>query len=89
MLDTIREVVEDQLTGKEDRDAHAVHFLRLVRDGDPRLADELENARAAIQHAVDAAPALLDVATVRALTSHYIARGRFAEGAGRHGSFGP
>ena len=80
MLDTIREVVEDQLTGKEDRDAHAVHFLRLVRDGDPRLADELENARAAIQHAVDAAPALLDVATVRALTSHYIARGRFAEG---------
>ena len=80
MLDTIREVVEDQLTGEGDRDAHAAHFLRLVRDGDPRLADEHDNVRAAIQHAVDAAPALLQVATVRALTNHYVARGRFAEG---------
>jgi predicted ATPase/DNA-binding XRE family transcriptional regulator len=80
MLDTIREVVEDQLTSAGDRDAHAGHFLRLVRDGDPRLADELENVRAAVQHAVDAAPALLSVATVRALTSHYVARGRLAEG---------
>lgn len=80
MLDTIREVVEDQLTGHGDRAAHAGHFLRLVRDGDPRLADELENVRAAVQHATDSAPTLLDVATVRALTSHYVARGRFAEG---------
>ncbi|GAA3438406.1 tetratricopeptide repeat protein [Kutzneria kofuensis] len=80
MLDTIREVVEDQLTSGDDRDAHAGHFLRLVRDGDPRLADEQENVRAAIQHAVDAAPTLLQVATVRALTNHYVARGRFAEG---------
>jgi predicted ATPase/transcriptional regulator with XRE-family HTH domain/tetratricopeptide (TPR) repeat protein len=80
MLDTIREVVEDQLTSAGDRDSHADHFLRLVRDGDPRLADELDNVRAAVQHAVDASPALLQVATVRALTSHYVARGRFAEG---------
>ncbi|MFI9388037.1 ATP-binding protein [Kutzneria sp. NPDC052558] len=76
MLDTIREVVEDQLTAKEDRDAHAAHFLRLVRDGDPRLADEQDNVRAAVQHSVDT----MDMATVRALTSHYVARGRFAEG---------
>ncbi|MEA5366317.1 tetratricopeptide repeat protein [Amycolatopsis sp., V23-08] len=80
MLDTIREVVEDQLTGAADRDGHAEHFFRLVRDGDPRLGDEQDNVRAAIQHAVDAAPALLQVATVRALTGHYVARGRFAEG---------
>lgn len=80
MLDTIREVVEDQLTGTGDRGAHAGHFLRLVRDGDPRLADELDNVRAAVQYAVDSSPALLQVATVRALTSHYVARGRFAEG---------
>ncbi len=80
MLDTIREVVEDQLTSAADRHAHASHFLRLVRDSDPRLADELENVRAAIQYAVDAAPGLLSVATIRALTSHYVARGRFAEG---------
>ena len=80
MLDTIREVVEDQLTSEGDRDTHAAHFLHLVRDGDPRLADEQENVRAALQHAVDAAPALLQVATVRALTNHYVARGRFAEG---------
>ncbi|MGW3966967.1 ATP-binding protein [Amycolatopsis sp. NPDC005003] len=80
MLDTIREVVEDQLTEGADRDAHAGHFLRLVRDGDPRLGDEQDNVRAAIQQAVDAAPALLGVDTVRALTKHYVARGRFAEG---------
>jgi predicted ATPase/DNA-binding XRE family transcriptional regulator len=80
MLDTIREVVEDQLTSAGDRDAHAEHFLRLVRDGDPRLADELENVRAAIQHAVDCMPDSLSVATIRAVTSHYVARGRFAEG---------
>ncbi|HTI25364.1 MAG TPA: tetratricopeptide repeat protein [Kutzneria sp.] len=80
MLDTIREVVEDQLTSAGDRTAHAEHFLRLVRDGDPRLADELDNVRAAIQYAVDCMPELLSVTTVRALTSHYVARGRFAEG---------
>ncbi len=80
MLDTIRAVVEDHLTSTGDRDAHAGHFLRLVRDGDPRPGDEQDNVRAAIQHAVDAAPALLEVATVRALTSHYVARGRFTEG---------
>lgn len=80
MLDTIREVVEDQLTSVDDRNAHAGHFLRLVRDGDPRLGDEQDNVRAAIQQAVDAAPALLCVETVRALTKHYVARGRFAEG---------
>jgi predicted ATPase/DNA-binding XRE family transcriptional regulator len=80
MLDTIREVVEEQLTSDGARDTHAGHFLRLVRDGDPRLGGEQDNVRAAIQHAVDVAPALLDVATVRALTGHYVARGRFAEG---------
>ncbi|WP_233225573.1 ATP-binding protein [Amycolatopsis sp. CA-126428] len=80
MLDTIREVVEDQLTGAGDRAAHAAHFLRLVREGDPRLGDEQDNVRAAIQQAVDAAPALLCGETVRALTKHYVARGRFAEG---------
>jgi tetratricopeptide (TPR) repeat protein len=73
-------MVEDQLTSAADRDAHADHFLRLVSEGDPRLADELDNVQAAIQHAVDAAPTLLQVATVRGLTSHYVARGRFAEG---------
>ncbi|MFC0430639.1 tetratricopeptide repeat protein [Kutzneria buriramensis] len=80
MLDTIREVVEDQLTSGADRDAHAGHFLGLVRDADPRLAGEQDNVRTAVQHAVSAARGLLDVPTVRALTHHYVARGRLAEG---------
>ena len=79
MLDTIREVVLEQLTQDGDRAAHAGHFLRLLRDGEPRLAGELDNVRAAVEYAVNA-PRLLDGPTVRALTGHYVARGWLAEG---------
>lgn len=80
LLDTIREVALD-LAGDADRDAHAAHFLALVRDGGD-AGGELGNVRAAVDRARAARPDLLDVPTIRALNGFYLARAMFTEAAG-------